>query len=280
MVEDYKELIAQKWWVVAIVLLLMPINWLLESIKWKILFAKFGSMSLPKAFKGTLMGVAVGLFTINGVGEFVGRMTAVPIRKRQEAVSSSMVASMAQLAVTITIGGAFVVYFGSLFIDDGRLVMAKIAAFSTVLVGIVAYYFMPQLAKKGLSKALFLNRYNHFIDSFDQFERKTLTTIYGLSLLRYSVFSFQLGFLLYHFGGFTDFKFVLLIPVYYYIQTLIPTVALGEVGVRGYILTTLFSQSLSSSDVILVSFIIWFINLVLPGIIGMILLIKTKISLT
>lgn len=93
------------------------------------------------------------------------------------------------------------------------------------------------------------------------------------------MFCSQLGILIYAIGEFEMYEvigLVSLIPVYYYVQTIIPTVALSEIGVRGMIMMFLFSGVLMESEVLLISFLIWVINLIIPGLIGLLFLAKTK----
>ena len=106
LVSNYKTLLKQHWVALLVVFLLMPINWYIESLKWSNLYQKYGELSRWNAFKGVLMGVALGLFTPNGIGEYAGRMWSVPLSRRQEAIAASIVGSLSQLAITITIGGA------------------------------------------------------------------------------------------------------------------------------------------------------------------------------
>ena len=236
-------------------------------------------MSGFKAFQGVLMGVALGLFTPNGVGEFAGRVWVVKDEFRERAVSSSIVGSLAQLCITITIGGAFVAFFTSQLIVEEWLMMAQVLAVTTIIIGIVAYYKMPQIAAKVLDKIPFFKRYEQFSHALTTYTKGALSEAYLWSFIRYCTFCTQLGILLIGIGGIESIHIITiitLIPVYYYIQTIIPTVALSEIGVRGMILLTLFSNILVESEVILVSFLIWVINLIIPGLVGLLLLAKTR----
>ncbi len=279
LVTDYGDIIKQNSNSILLVFMLMPINWLLETYKWRRLVNHRDAMTGPQAFQGVLMGVALGLFTPNGVGEFAGRVWVVKDDQREKAVSSSIAGSLAQLCITITIGGAFVVFFTSQFVAQEWLRTAQVLAVLTVVIGIISYYKMPVIASIILSKISFFDRYDKFRTSLSSFSRKALSEAYFWSLLRYIVFCSQLGILIYAIGEFEMYEvigLVSLIPVYYYVQTIIPTVALSEIGVRGMIMMFLFSGVLMESEVLLISFLIWVINLIIPGLIGLLFLAKTK----
>jgi hypothetical protein len=277
---EYRETIKSTYPYLLIVLLLMPLNWFIEAAKWRKLLNDGNAISWLKAYKGVLMGISVGLFTPNGVGEFAGRMWVVGKDEREKAVSSSIVGSIAQLSITITIGGAFVVFFTSQILAAEWLLTAQVLATITIGIGLMAYYKMPQIAAALLSKFKFFNRFEKFKQSIQSVSTKALTEAYGFSLIRYIVFCTQLGILIYVIGGLENQVLLImaLVPVYYYIQTLIPTIALGEIGVRGFILLILFKDLLIESDVILISFLIWVINIIIPGLIGILFLSKIKME--
>ena len=276
---EYKHTVIQIWPSLLMVLLLMPLNWFIESLKWRRLLLNTTKISKYNAVKGVLMGVSLGLFTPNGVGEFAGRIWVVEKKYREQAVSSSIVGSLSQLCITITIGGALIVFFASQLIAKDWLLTAQILAGLTVLFGFYAYYKMPEIAGALLTRIKVFNRFGKFRDSMASFSKKALTKAYLSSLLRYVVFCTQLGVLIITVGGLSSKEAMLvvgLIPVYYYIQTIVPTVALSEIGVRGLIMLFLFSSILLESEVILISFIIWIVNLIVPGLIGLVFLAQNK----
>ena len=257
----------------------MPVNWLVESVKWRNLLSHTTELSTKTALKGVLMGVSLGLFTPNGVGEFAGRMWVVRNRFREQAVSSSIVGSLSQLCITITIGGALIVFFASQLIAQEWLLVAQLLALGTVVIGFVTYYKMPEIAGAVLSRINVFKRFSKFKDSMASFSKHALTEAYMLSLLRYLVFCAQLAILLVAVGDLDPlqaWKVIGLIPVYYYIQTLIPTIALSEIGVRGLILLFLLSDLMMESELILVSFLIWFVNLIIPGMVGLFFMVRTR----
>ncbi len=275
---EYAESITDHWRIILWVLLLMPVNWILESLKWKYLLSN-GNISLLKALKGVWMGVALGLFTPNGVGEFFGRIWVIEKSKREQAVSASIVGSLAQLAITITVGGACIVFYASNYIAPNWLLTAQIAAVVTILIGLVSYYYLPKIASVVLSKISFFKRFASFKKTMKSYSTHQLSVAYLISFARYIVFCTQLGFLIF---GLADvplevvYTLTALIPVYYYIQTVVPTVALSEIGVRGLILSFLFAGFLVNTELILASFIIWIVNLIIPGLVGLLFLVQTK----
>lgn len=279
---NYKEKVVEKRFELMVVVLLMPINWLIDALKWRWLLRKHVEIRPMQAFKGIFMGLSVGLFTPNGVGEFFGRMLAVRPRFRQQAVAASITGSLAQLAITITIGGACLVFMVGNYIAPTYLVWVRILAVVTIGVGFYAYFKLPEIFGYLLTKVKRVKRFAKFQEAFASFTKQELLGAYGFALARYVVFCTQLFIVLFAVGDIPTnnwLHLVWLIPVYYYVQTLVPTVALSEIGVRGVILSFLLADYVLESDVILASFIIWIVNLILPGLIGLIVLLRTKIKL-
>ncbi|MEJ7737660.1 MAG: lysylphosphatidylglycerol synthase domain-containing protein [Chitinophagaceae bacterium] len=90
-----------KFWVV---FLLMFLNWGVEARKWQVLLQPVERMSIWKAFKATLAGVAFSINTPNRIGEYGGRILYVKEGNRIKAVSLTIVGSISQLIITIILG--------------------------------------------------------------------------------------------------------------------------------------------------------------------------------
>ncbi len=264
-------------WVVA----LMPVNWGIDALKWRWLLKRHTQISILTSIRGVLMGLSVGLFTPNGVGEFAGRMLAVKKSFREESVAASIAGSLAQLAITITVGGGCIMFFVGNYVAPDYLNLARMAAILTVAVGFYAYFKLPNIARFLFARFKRIDKFKKFQSSLGAYSQRELFTAYLFGLARYLVFCTQLGILLFAIGDIefaTHAHLVWLIPIYFYVQTLIPTVALSEIGVRGLILSYLFIDFLNEPDVILASFIIWLVNLIIPGLFGLFLVLRTKIT--
>ncbi|MEX2590199.1 MAG: hypothetical protein WD334_08335, partial [Chitinophagales bacterium] len=54
-------------------LFLMPVNWILESLKWKMLMQRIEPLTFTNSFRSVLSGVTFTMFTPNRIGEYAGR---------------------------------------------------------------------------------------------------------------------------------------------------------------------------------------------------------------
>src|SRR5688500_12741182 len=60
-------------WYLAAVILLMPVNWLLETWKWHSYLSVHARVNFARAFKAVTGGIPLSLFTPNRIGEYGGR---------------------------------------------------------------------------------------------------------------------------------------------------------------------------------------------------------------
>jgi hypothetical protein len=119
-------------------------------------------------------------------------------------------------------------------------------------------------------KSFFL-KFKIYIETLLLFSKNDFIKAFGLSVLRYLVFSFQY-FLVLKIGGIqSSFSILLaLIAITFFVTSAIPTFALSEIAVRGA--TALYFFHFISNDnvaIISSSVILWIINLALPAIIGL-----------
>jgi hypothetical protein len=257
------------------VLLIMPINWFLESFKWYLLMKPYGPISLAASVRGTLMGVAIGLFTPNGVGEFAGRMLAVPDSIKEEAVGTGIVSSMAQLAVTLTIGASCLIAY---FLPNTAWNVFWITC--TLSFGVFAYFWLPNLVAKLFMHVPFLKRYDHFISALATTPKSALAICYFITFLRYLTFFTALFILLKPIAetNITLSTLALVIPIYFYVKTLIPTIALSEIGIRGAIIIYLIPLSVYGQELIFATTYLWLANVILPALLGLVFLTSSKLS--
>ncbi len=94
-----------------VVMLLMLVNWTMEALKWQYLTRKLLPISLWKAIEGVFSGLTWAIFTPNRIGEYGGRVMFLPPRKRIHGIFSMTVGMLGQLAVTHILGAISLIYF-------------------------------------------------------------------------------------------------------------------------------------------------------------------------
>lgn len=273
-------------------ILLMVINWGLESYKWKLLIGQSEIISFGKAYRAILGGLAVSIFTPNRVGEFLGRVFILQKTDPLKAILLTIVGSFSQLLVTIVLGSAAYVFFAprylqSFMFDSTWLVTGLTFTLVTIsLVLIFTFFNISVLHRISiLIPAKYSERLRNSIDAIADCPKRLLLKTVLLSTVRYFVFSTQFYLVIRLMGlNFTVWQCMLVIPVFFLLLVIIPTVAITEIGVRGSMSVFLFgllagSRGLNASDslaVISASSLIWLINIVVPSLAGVLVVFRIK----
>lgn len=267
------------------IIFLMPINWSIESIKWKYLIKKLEDISFIKAFKAILTGITVSIFTPNRTGDFLGRVFILKKANHWESIFVTVIGSFSQLIITIFIGLFSMIFFLhdnlnyftdiSLNIYYGIIFIVIITNIFILLVYFNIDIFTLVLKKISIKR---WKEYQKHIVVFSRYSKLELLNVLILSFLRYLVFSLQFYLLLRLFSvNIPLFDGLIIISCVYLVLSAIPTVALTELGIRGsiamYLIKIYFqTKGCFISDinigVLSATTFLWFINLAVPAIIG------------
>ena len=82
------------------VVLLMPLNWSLEALKWKLLLKHSAHVTIGEAMRSVLGGLSIGFATPARVGEFAGRVMFLHKGERVDGIYLSAIGGLAQSIVT------------------------------------------------------------------------------------------------------------------------------------------------------------------------------------
>ncbi len=267
-----------------LVLFLMLLNWGGESFKWRILVRGVEHISPVAAFKATLAGTSIGLITPNRVGEFVGRVLFLAPENRIPASFATAVGSIAQFVTTLVFGTlAFVVPL--LMPGDpvqGYWQTAAWAGLCTVVVlASLVLYFAPGLLRAFSARLPIIRKWKEEAAVLEGFRTPTLLVVLLLSALRYVVFTLQFAILLLAFADIPIADSIPVIPIVFLFSTLIPTVVLTELGIRGSVAIALLSPGTAQDEgVFLASTCLWLVNIALPAIVGSVVLLLARIRST
>jgi len=250
------------------VLVLVFVNWGIEAIKWQFVNKPLEPISLLSSFKAVLMGVAVSNIFPNRTGEFIGKVMVLSKSNRVKGILSSLLASLAQLSVTLLMGvGAL------LFISHFHYVSVLYIVTLTIITVLLFVFFKPIVRflshfcpKKWLEFIYFVKAYT-FND---------ILKLIGLSLIRYMVFSFQLYLIFMALGVyFHIINFFHYAALSFLLTTIIPTTSLSELFVRSNIGVLIFSELNINDLVIIMAYtLLWIFNILLPSLLGFYLGLK------
>ena len=280
--ESLLDTIINNYSLILIVVLMMFINWMLESLKWKFMIRKIEAISFFTSLRAIFSGITVSSFTPNRIGEYGGRVFCLEKSDRIQAVFITILCSMAQLLTTIIFGSFAFFILHEQFLDDQYFII-EISSFSLLvlftfnILFVLAYFNVASLIKF-LLKFSFFNFLRKYINIISLFNTRDLLVTFLFSVLRYLVFSIQFLILLYVFNvDISLFDAILSIMLIFFFITLTPTITIAEIGVRGSMaLLVLLKFSTNIIGILSSTFLLWIINLIIPAIIGSFFIFSLK----
>ena len=280
-------------WLMGLVLLLMPLNWSLETFKWRFLIKKIENIGFGKSLIAVFAGITIGTFTPNRSGENLGRAFILDHANRWEGIFITFIGSLSQVLVTLVLGSVSFLYFfldrHEYFVMHNYETYIGLLIFTWVVTGFTSLlYFRISWMEKFLlwivpkKQALFISH----LKVFEYYSQKELLKVLFMSFCRYLMFAGQFYLLLMiceiHF---TLFEGMVYISMMYLFITAIPTITLTEIGVRGsvsiFLLEVFYPNNAAltaemAPKALLASFLIWIINLIIPALIGEFFILKLK----
>jgi hypothetical protein len=262
------------------VAILAPLNWMLEAVKWKILLQKIEPVPFRKAFASTLTGISFSIVTPNKIGDFAGRILYLNDKNKLRAAIATLISNLSQTIVTYVFGIAGLIYFNISHPGSWQL-FALIAALISASLLIFVYLRIDLIAgwaenRKWLRKVIISIRI------LKRYSKADLLQILGVSFIRFCVYNFQFLLLANVLGAGVPWVTGFLVAgLMFWMITVIPSIFLADLGVRGFVAGLLFTETAIASDSMAIlagSYMIWLLNLIIPAIIGSVLLLTIRLS--
>lgn len=263
-------------WMLVLVMALMPVCWILEAGKWKLLMRPALDMTFRRAVGAVLGGVSLSLFTPNRIGEYGGRILFVPAKYNWRAVIATLVGSFAQNLVHITFGLIAVVFFlvFSSVIPDALRTGISVLTALVLIIGVFVYFRLPALSMwvEKFNPPNWLKRPWRALKYLQQITMYDLLVALGFSFTKYLVFSSQFVLLLMYFGVDVPVFWIFSgVAVMYLMQTGVPLPPFVDVVARSELAILLWASfAVNELSVLGASFFLWVINLLIPAFFGLI----------
>ncbi|GLU53598.1 lysylphosphatidylglycerol synthase domain-containing protein [Dyadobacter frigoris] len=265
--------------IISIILLLVPVNWALESLKWQRLARKAVPVTFLEAFRGTLTGLAIGVAAPAQLGDTIGRVASLRSHDRLKAIGAALVSNGIQFYVSIIGGGTGLLYVGEkLGLDPVTRSVLNGLLILLILLAAAIVSFRRKLTEWKTEK-VFLTKLLSYFQIIGQYSAADLIVATTYGLLRYAVFLSQFVLVLSLFDfGLTYTNLSACAALIFLAKTLIPAVnVLGDLGLREFTALFVFKQyNLPAEQIIAATFLVWIINVLGPILIGIFLLWKYK----
>ena len=260
-------------------LVLMPVNWALESLKWQKLAGKISQITFKEAFRGTLTGLAVGVAVPAQLGDTMGRIAALKSANRLEAIGAALLSNGIQFMISV-IGGAIGWFqlHDRLQLSERTQLLISCLLVTIILLAVVFAIFRKPLTRWHPSRPV-LVKLHHYIRVIGTYSNAELAWSLWFGSLRYLVFltQFVLALSLFELAV-PFFQLFAAVTLVFLVKTLIPAInVLGDLGLREFTALVVFaSYNLPPERIIAATFLVWIINVFGPILVGILLIWKYK----
>lgn len=246
-------------WILLLVIPLMPINWYLEALRWKLSIDPFEPITMKEAWGSVLGGLALNWVLPFTSGDLLTRISQQ--RDKYQATAAVVLNRGIMLLITLAMGLYGVSFLARELDLNGWFLLGLIIC-------------VPIL------KVIFKKPIKRFIAYFQELKNPTLMRIIGISFLRYAIFLTQFYLLLNAFLPSLESQLLIAgIGWIFMVRSALPLL-FGGMGVReasGIFFFEFYVNDLQL--VIFPIFLIWIINILIPSLIGLWFVWKLKFPL-
>lgn len=267
--------------VLTVLILLVPLNWALESAKWQHLAQKAVRISFQEAFRSTLTGLAVGVAVPAQLGDTIGRITSLRSKSRLRTLGAALVSNGIQFYVSILGGAACWFWRGGTLGFSRELSWAISGLLVAILAGGVALGLFRQTLLNWRSKYPWAAKLKKNLAVVRRYSGLELSTALGIGMARYLVFVAQFTLILVLIElPISVLDTVSCVGLIFLVKTLLPAInAIGDLGLREFTALYVFAPyHLASEKIMAATFLIWFINILAPLLVGIFFIWKFKWS--
>ena len=256
---------------ISFILLLSVLNRYFEILKWQNLAQYIRKITVAESTKQVLAALTAGLFTPNGVGEYAGKALFFNKSEAKKVVFVNLICNGIQMVLTIVFGIFGLLYFNTLYHVITPKTVLMLFGICFLLFGIL--FFSKKINIKGYSIEKLIHKINEIPKHIHQ--RNIL-----LGICRYLVFSHQYYFLFLAFDVHLPYLMLIsTIASVYFLASSLPTFQFLDFAVKGSVAIYFFGiLGVNEWIVVFISTLMWFLNVVIPVIIGSyyVLIYKTK----
>lgn len=266
-----------------VVLFLAPVNIGLEAQKWRALIGDFAPMGFWRTFRAILAGTTIAIFTPNRVGEYGGRVLFVDKGQGWKAVIATMVGSLGQLLVLLSLGLLGAAWFSGHFLAPDPVLYPVVLCLGVAFVGLLFFaYFnidvMVPLAKR-IPQIHRVKKYLRHLTVLRHYHRRELSRALLFALLRYLTYTTQYYLLLRFYGvpapllaGIAGIATIYLVQASVPLPPVMGLLARGEIAlyVWGF-----FSHD--QLDILAATFSLFVINIAVPALLGLACIVQINV---
>ncbi len=249
---------------ICFILLLSVLNRFFEILKWQNLVSFLHKISLPESTKQVLGALTAGLFTPNGVGEYAGKALFFEKEKAKKIVFLNLICNGIQMLLSI--------FFGTI----GLWILGYRFWVLVILLSGFGFWVLGFGLKKITIKGYSIKKLN---DKINEIPKEIHQKNIFLALCRYLIFSHQYYFLFLAFDVHLPYLTMMAaIASVYFLASSLPTFQFLDFAVKGSVAVYFFGiLGVNEWIVVFISTLMWFLNVVLPVLVGSYYVMNYKI---
>ncbi len=251
---------------ITFLLFLSFLNRYFEILKWQNLAQEVAVISKMEATKQVLAALTLGVFTPVGIGEYVGKALYFEKKETKKIIFLNLICNGIQVLVTGLFGLIGMVMLGYYY--------WSILLILSCVVVILISFFTKRILIQGHSIENFISRINAIPKKI---HHKNIL----LGLCRYLVFSHQYYFLFVAFDvNLPYLTLMATITTVYLLASIIPSFQFLDFALKGSLAVYFFGKlGVNEWVTVFVTTLMWFLNVVLPVVIGSYYVLLFKFNL-
>lgn len=272
------------WWKILLLFTLVILNYCIEAIKWQKLARGIEYVSFTKSFQSVCIGLLFALFTPARLGELGGRVVLFQRENRLSGVAAVLAGSVSQnLAIFITGSISIVYLLSNGHLLEGLILPGLWILIIVCLIGCIYLYYNLDIFYSRIYNWIKKPKIKHFLAHFQvisKYSRMELSVILLLSFCRVITWTLlYIGIFGLLFQVQVTFDFNAAILFIFLIQTGIPLPIITGFVARGGLAIIVWNQfGVNEWISLLTSFSLYFINLLLPALFGLIVILNKKVK--
>ncbi len=264
--------------VLGLVLCLMPLNWGIESYKWKSITTQIEPISYSTSIKSVFSGICVGNIAPGRAMEFLAKIIFFKYENRPSVTVLHFINGMFQMLITVTVGIVSIAFKLNQNNDSSSFIYLVLAGGLCMILFFCWAIFNVSFIQQKLK---FIKWFKKMGDAQNiRFSKPLILKLISLSVVRYFVFTTQFYLIYNALSPQNDIiQIFMSIAAYFMLTSLIPMISVIEPAIRAAIALFVFNNTGSDTiTIVLASTFVWVINVVIPSVIGYIIILKEKID--
>jgi hypothetical protein len=263
--QKFTSLVKEKASILGILFLLSfsVANRFLEILKWQNLVSFIKPISVGESTKQVLGALTAGIFTPNGLGEYAGKALYFDKKKTKKIIFLNLICNGIQMILTIIFGT-----IGLLILGYWKWALA--------IIGISCFLLLASFLSKNIKIKVY--SIQKLVHKINEIPKRIHTKNNILALCRYLVFSHQYYFLFLAFD--VDLPYLTMmatIATVYFLASSLPSFQFLDFAVKGSMAVFFFGKlGVNEWIAVFISTLMWFLNVVLPVVIGSYYVLKFK----